>query len=249
MVDYKKEIKKYEALGAKRFQKVVFYIEEKKWNFIKKYVPNYIKFIDKRIERKRKKELKKATTDEEIREANDNAIARKMSIRREYHRNENINYHINSHEQSMFIKQLEWNKEIHRKGLTSDLLFLPASVLLTIHNPIFGLLLGYISFSAFINFECINIQNYNICRLKKIEEILKKREAKEIKRKMDNYSNAFEVMTNTISKENDIPEDDKIVDNIKTIEQAKELKQFLIEMQKERTNEQNLQKAKLKGKK
>ena len=43
--DYKKKIALCEKLGATKFQKVVFKVEELKYKFIKKFLPNYTKWL------------------------------------------------------------------------------------------------------------------------------------------------------------------------------------------------------------
>lgn len=63
--NYKKKIKLCEKLGALKFQKAVFKIEEIKYKLIKKLFPNYIKYIDLIINFNRNLKLKKAKTKEE----------------------------------------------------------------------------------------------------------------------------------------------------------------------------------------
>ena len=233
----KKKEKLCVMLGAKKFQKVVLAVENGKWKLIKKVCPNYIKHIEKYVDFKKERNLKKAKTEEEKNEIIDTAIARKMAVRKEFFNSENINYHLNPHQPSEFIKQLEWNKDIHKRGMIVDAIALPIFTGFAVNGNTAGTVLaGFTALSLLINFECVNIQNYNICRFKRIEKHLKKKESKEIQSKIEKYQDTFENMTKTISEKKDIPTEDEIINNIKTPEQAENMKKFLLEMQRERQN-------------
>ena len=93
-VDYKKKIELCEKLGANKFQKVVFKVEELKYKVIKTFFPRYIEWYDKLCDRKKKKELKKAKTKEEQKKIIDHYRMQKMIMRKEFHREQNRNYHM-----------------------------------------------------------------------------------------------------------------------------------------------------------
>lgn len=162
-----------------------------------------------------------------------------MLIRKAYNSNHLINYHINNNDVTSFLYHLNNNKKIHKNGLVLNLVFYPALIAAASLGATLAIpLLAYNTVSTFINFECINIQNYNIYRIKSVEGKLKKHEEKKMNRCLNNYGEAIDLISNTITKKEDIPSFDEILANIKTKEQAQQMKKFLLEMKNKTNNEQ-----------
>lgn len=225
-VNYKKKIELCEKLGANKFQKVVFKVEELKYKIIKKLFPRYIEWYDKLCDRKKKKELKKATTKEEQKKIIDHYRMQKMIMRKEFHREQNRNYHMDPNKPTEILYYLNWNKDIHMKGIIKNAIAIPAlattaafGIWPTVVIPFLALELG----SLFVNFQCVNIQNCNIYRFKQREETMKKLEERRNKRNIEQYSEAGSLVTRTMEKTEDIPSLSQIIDSIQTKE---ELEQF-----------------------
>ena len=225
-VNYKKKIELCEKLGANKFQKVVFKVEELKYKVIKKLFPRYIEWYDKLCDRKKKKELKKATTKEEQKKIIDHYRMQKMIMRKEFHREQNRNYHMDPNKPTEILYYLNWNKDIHMKGIIKNAIAIPAlattaafGIWPTVVIPFLALELG----SLFVNFQCVNIQNCNIYRFKQREETMKKLEERRNKRNIEQYSEAGTLVTRTMEKTEDIPSLSQIIDSIQTKE---ELEQF-----------------------
>ena len=225
-VNYKKKIELCEKLGANKFQKVVFKVEELKYKVIKKLFPRYIEWYDKLCDRKKKKELKKATTKEEQKKIIDHYLMQKMIMRKEFHREQNRNYHMDPNKPTEILYYLNWNKDIHMKGIIKNAIAIPAlattaafGIWPTVVIPFLALELG----SLFVNFQCVNIQNCNIYRFKQREETMKKLEERRNKRNIEQYSEAGSLVTRTMEKTEDIPSLSQIIDSIQTKE---ELEQF-----------------------
>ena len=127
-INYNEKIKICEKLGAKKFQKFVFQIENVKWKVVKKVFPNYIKIGDKIIEHNKKKQLHKAKNETESDNIKRNATMQKMLLRKEFNKSENMNYHINTNEPSKFIRELNWNKSIHQRGLAFNAVLFPLGI-------------------------------------------------------------------------------------------------------------------------
>ena len=117
---YKKKQKLYKKLGAEKFQKVVFKVEDIKFKIIKKCFPNFIKWYDKYCDFQKKRALKHAKTEEEQKEIIRNIKFAKMAMRKELNTGKNRNYHIDSKKPTEIIEYLNWNKDIHIKGLIKD---------------------------------------------------------------------------------------------------------------------------------
>ena len=225
-VNYKKKIELCEKLGANKSQKVVFKVEELKYKVIKKLIPRYIEWYDKLCDRKKKKELKKATTKEEQKKIIDHYRMQKMIMRKEFHREQNRNYHMDPNKPTEILYYLNWNKDIHMKGIIKNAIAIPAlattaafGIWPTVVIPFLALELG----SLFVNFQCVNIQNCNIYRFKQREETMKKLEERRNKRNIEQYSEAGSLVTRTMEKTEDIPSLSQIIDSIQTKE---ELEQF-----------------------
>ena len=226
-VDYKKKIKLCEKLGANKFQKVVFKVEELKYKFIKKFIPKYIEWYDKICDRKRKKELKKAKTPEERKYIVEHYRRQKMLMRKEFHREQNRNYHMDPNKPTEILEYLKWNKDIHMRGIIKNAIAIPCLAVATgfglwpsVVLPFLALEVG----SLFINFQCVNIQNCNIYRYKKHEELLRKKHERQMKKNIERYSEGAEALEKTYQKTNEIPTTKDITDNIDSLEELRELR-------------------------
>lgn len=229
-VDYKKKIKLCEKLGANKFQKVVFKVEDLKYKFIKTFIPKYIEWYDKLSDRKRKKELKYATTPEERKCIIEHYRRQKMLIRKEFNREENRNYHMDPNKPTEILHYLNWNKDIHMKGLIKNAIAitcLTATAIAGIWPTVVIPFLAMEICASFINFQCINIQNCNIYRFKQREETLKKLEERRNKRNIEQYSAAGAAISRSMKTTDDIPTLTQVIDSIKTQEELEQLKKLV----------------------
>lgn len=240
---YNKKIRLYEKLGAERFQKIVFKVEKIKFKLIKKLFPNFIKRYDKLCDFNLKRSLKKAKTEEEKRKLIEETKFAKMAMRKELNQEKNRNYHMDTNKPTEIIKYLKWNKSVHVEGLIKNIIIIISSIIgislgLTWLIPI--LLVEVLS--GTINFECINIQNCSICKYKKCEKILEKKERKKISHDIDNYKEAAEVVNNALEKSESLPTFSEIINMIQNKEQLEQMKKMLLE------NQNNREKQKKGGK-
>ena len=174
----------------------------------------------------KKKELKKAKTKEEQKKIIDHYRMQKMIMRKEFHREQNRNYHMDPNKPTEILHYLNWNKDIHMKGIIKNAIAIPALAITaafgiwpTVVLPFLALEVG----SLFVNFQCVNIQNCNIYRFKQREETMKKLEERRNKRNIEQYSEAGSLVTRTMEKTEEIPSLSQIIDSIQTKE---ELEQF-----------------------
>lgn len=221
----KEKEKLYEKLGALKFQKVVFKVEEMKFKIIKKLFPNFIKYFDKYCNFKQKRMLKKAKTDKEKEQIKRNIKFSKMAMRKELIFEKNRNYHIDKNKPTEIMRYLDWNKSVHKKGLIKDCILIPIVLFgVILHVPGAIAVLIFELLSAMVNFECVNIQNYNICRIKRIEPRLKKTEEKKLEDQVKKYGEAAEVIHKSIEQSEELPSFDEILDNIDNIEQLQQMR-------------------------
>ena len=134
------------------------------------------------------------------------------------------------------LSYLEWNKGVHKRGLIKNFAVIGALSAATVlgYNFIVPLIV-FESICALINFQCVNLQDYNICRYKIAEESLVKYAERTKKKKIEQYSDAAELIYDSITKADDkIPTIDEIVANSKNKEQLYQLKAYLEENEKRR---------------
>lgn len=242
---YNKKIKLYEKLGAEKFQKVVFAVERAKYKVIKKCFPNFLKFYDNQCDKQEKRLLKKAKTPEEVNKIKRNTKFSKMAIRKEMNQEKNRNYHMDPNRPTEIYKYLEWNKAVHKRGLLKNAIIIAIATTaiacgLTIAIPV---LVAEI-LSAGINFECINIQNCSICKYKRCEAALEKKEQKKVTYNIDNYGEAAAAIDKAISSSDKIPSLSEIISQIDDPEQLRQMKKLIIEELESR----NKEKVKVGGK-
>lgn len=233
--DLNKKMEICKKLGAVQFKKIVFIVEKIKFKALKKLVPNYLKYFDKHVDKLTKKRLKEAKTEEEKQIIIYKSKIDKMQERREFYQEENRNYHIRKENPTQIIKYLELNKKIHKNGLVGNAIF----GLLTIPGLIFGskLALIFLVFEiieAIINFECINLQNYNICRLTKVKDKIEKKEKAKIVRDSVLYKEISEDIHKVVMEKDEIPTIDDILACADTPEKLEQLKQLLAKTKSQR---------------
>lgn len=243
----KKESKKelYELFGAKRFKKIVLKVEKAKWKIIKKFLPNYLKGMEKQFRIQRDKQLKNAKTDEERKNIINTYKSNVMLMRKEYNREENANYHFDITNPDKIKDYLINNKIIHINWLKLDAILAPILVsLLALGNTWTIPLIVIVVLEAIKNFECINLQNYSIASYEEKKEKLKKLSNRVIERNSKKYGEAQDVITKTINENDEVPSIDEIIKNAKSKESLEQLKQYLL---MEKNSRKEKAKIKVKG--
>ena len=244
---YNALLKKYERRGALKFQKVVFKVEKLKFSLLKRFFPNFITQYEKYCDNEMKKALKKGKTQDEK-----NAIKRKykiqkMEMRKEFYQEKNRNYHMSKNNPTEIVHYLEWNKKVHMDGLKRNAVLLPTFVLgYILVSPLFIPLAVIQLISAGINYECINIQNYNLCRCKIMEDYLEKVEERNKKRRQSQYGEASKLLHECLEENDELPSIDQILAKANSREQLEQLKKMLLEEAESRKSETAIYKEKKK---
>ena len=89
------------------------------------------------------------------------------------------------------------------------------------------IILSYNTISTLINFECVNLQNYNLKRFEESREKLIKIKAKKQERDLKKYGEISKVVFKALNDSIEIPKPKDIIDNITTKEQLIELRKLL----------------------
>ena len=242
----KKEIS--EMFGAKEFKKIVLKVEKIKWKIIKSLLPNYLKGMEKQFIIQRDKALKKAKNEDERKQIIDIYKTNIMIMRKEYYSEQNINYHLDLNNPERIKEYLKRNKSIHMKWLRVDLVLAP--ILITILG------LGYtwaIPFIAIVgletikNFECINLQNYNLVCFEEKEEKLKRLSNKMAEQNRKKYGKAQDIIEKTIYDSKEVPKITKVIETAKS-ESPESIDQIIQLLKNEKINREKKQEEKEKVK-
>lgn len=238
----------YEKLGALKFQKVVFYVEKLKFKAIDKFFPNADILFSNYCDKKVKKLCNKNISKEEKNNIIFNYNCKKMAFKRELIEKKNRNYHFNSSNASSFYKYLLWNKNVHKNGMIRDLIgILLSSLVLFISSGVLStlviIILIYSMISFGIDFQCVNLQNYNICRFEEKRELLSRLEDRKRNSDIKNYSNVSEKVYEKLKTNVERPKSSDIVRSLTTKEELEELRKLLLEIKNQRENNN----VKLKG--
>ena len=219
-------------LGAKRFQKFVYKVEDIKYSLLKNQLSFLVPLIENSM-KIRKNKLINNTNDPIKQENIENEYKRNLILfRKELNQEKNRNYHFDVDYSKNFKDYLLWNKKVHLNCMVKNISLISLSIftLMLSHGLLFnvGVVLGIInSIGLVINFECYNLQNYHLARYEKVEKKLEERKKESILQKNKKYNNAINAINKQIDKSNDLPKLD--VRSMK-IEELKELKQLLLEV-------------------
>lgn len=222
------KMKIYRFFGAEIFQKVVFKVEELKYLVIDKFFPNINDWYEKVCDKRYNKIIKKQNL-----ESNEKLLKyfqnEKMKFRKENIYKQNRNYHYNPNHPTEFMNYLNFNKKVHVRGAIRNvvsLLIIGGVSLFLGYIPAIGSLLGiYEVISLFINLECVNLQNYNICRFEneRTKKLLVNMEEKQIEKGIKKYGECIQPVSEVIHSQIELPTVDQVVDQITTHEQAVQL--------------------------
>ena len=233
--DFEENLKLYEKLGAVQFQKVVFKVEKLKYKLLKKLVPNHIYYYDKHIDKITKRKLKKVNTETEKKEIIYKANVDKMKERKDFYQEQNRNYHMSKDKPTEIIKYLKLNKKIHENGIIRNIIFTFLTIPFVILESKFAILFLILELiSAYINFQCINLQNYNICRLEKIENKLHQIEERRRESDLKKYNEISKEIHQAVVEKENIPTIEEIIDRANTPEKLAQLKNLIEQTKKER---------------
>lgn len=229
--ELKKKIALCDKLGASKFQPAVLKLEEIKFKVLKDIFPSLPNRYEKHLRKSRDKALKKAKTEEERKQILAQYRHLVIEWRKELKREKNRNYHMDENKPTEILSYLNWNKDVHKKGLIRDSALIAGTTvaLATGVAPAFlATALAGELVSAFINFQCINIQNSHIYRFKLVEDSLKKREERRGKALVENYGEAANVYSRSISDSKELPSLQDLIANVKTPEEARQLRQMIL---------------------
>lgn len=227
----KHELSIYKLLGAEYFQKIVFLVEKIKYGLMEKFLPNASSNYEKNLKRKYERMIEKGRIKEEDKKrVKLDYQMQKMVFRKELLNRQNRNYHYDTKYPLQFIEYLKLNRYIHLKGLAFNLGALLAIIVSIIFIPTLDLSLFipitiYEVINLIVNFECINLQNYNLCRFKeeRLYRVLERRQNHSIETAVKKYANCSEKVYDLVIENDDIPTVQEVADCVTSSVEVEEL--------------------------
>ena len=219
-------------LGAKKFQKLVYWVEDIKYSLLKNQLSFLVPIIEK-IMKTRKNRLINNTSDPIKQEIIENNYKNELILfRKELNQGKNRNYHYDVDYSKNFKDYLLWNKEVHLKGIINNLIILAISTAALVLSTglIFSsaLIIAIInSIGLVVNFECVNLQNYHLARFEKVETKLEERKKQSLIQKNNKYGNAINAINKQIDKSDGLP---KLDVRQMDIQELRELRELLTEV-------------------
>lgn len=232
-VDYKKKMKLHEVLGAKEFKKVVMKVEKVKWAITKKFFPGYLTRYEKLMRKRLDKELAKTSIEEQRKALENQYRYQILAARREFNHEENVNYHMNLARPTEIIGYLKMNKCIHEHALARNVVLAIAAtgfIVSGVGVPIAMSMIALQSALAVKNWQCINLQDYNICRIELHKEALKRREKRRQELNAKKYGETSDVLErafNNTKEPSRIPTPSEVVAQVDNLEQLRQMQAWL----------------------
>ncbi|MBQ7105505.1 MAG: hypothetical protein IJN90_06575 [Bacilli bacterium] len=236
----KKEI--YEKLGAVWFQKVVFKVEDLKFKFIDKFCPNIRDWYVNQCDKKANKLCSRDISLEEKNKIKYEYNLKKMRFKRELVEKKNRNYHFTMNNASSFKNYLLSNKRIHKNGMIWNFIWIGlCSCAIPFTSGLgLGLIISWLGYNVIalgINFQCVNLQNYNLCRFEERKEAFEKIEKRSRERDAKNFAKVGKTIYNKLCDRVETPESYEVVSSITTIQELEQLKKLALEVKGQRTKE------------
>ena len=231
---YHKKLKLHEKFGAEKFQKVVLTFDKWKFKLLNKKAirKGYLKFADKRIQYQIDEALCKDLTDEQREELLDIEKRSKTLVRVELNEKRSINYHIGvNRRKEQFPSALEMNKKIHKDCLKRNGQLLGACIGLGILGiPILPQIVGgYQIIAAFKNMQCINIQEYNLARMKSAEKLIAKANRNEIQQLREKNQELISDISKAKTRGQNIDTLNRIVEGMTSKESLEQMRALILQ--------------------
>ncbi len=246
-----KKEKIYEYLGAKKFKTIVMKAENIKFNIIHKWFPNIDSWYERRCNKEMERLCRKTKDEEKKKAIRFKYNQLKLAFEKENINRQNRNYHLDLENIDLSKQYLLWNRGVHVRGLViSGILTIACGIGMTVLTGGLAVVMGMgcalEAGAMIVNFQCINLQNYNLCRLEKSRANLLKIEERRRKILVERYANIGSVVYEKMTTDVDLSKKTDIIDNVSNIEQLQELRELALAVKQERRMQQ---KSSVKNKK
>ena len=254
---YQKKYKLHEKLGARWFQNIVGKYDQKKFwllnkvrnrkrsKLLTKLFPNRKKkekpsIIDRFVNYREKELLKKATTEEQIRIIKEETIRNKNIIKKQIKEGKSVNYYEGVDRRvELFPDYLKLNKKHHQNALKKDMVVIGICIGVGLLGmPVLPWIVGsYQALDVIKDLQCINLQEYNLARIKTIEKKLVARNMQKMQQMYNENQEAIESLQKAKQQGKDIYTVEGLLDSLDSVEALQQLRKSFLETKEEKNGQ------------
>ena len=254
---YQKKYKLHEKLGARWFQNIVGKYDQKKFwllnkvrnrkrsKLLTKLFPKRKKkekpsIIDRFINYREKELLKKATTEEQIRIIKEETIRNKNIIKKQIKEGKSVNYYEGVDRRvELFPDYLRLNKKHHQNALKKDMVVIGICIGVGLLGmPVLPWIVGsYQALDVIKDLQCINLQEYNLARIKTIEKKLVARNMQKMQQIYNENQEAIESLQKAKQQGKDIYTVEGLLDSLDSVEALQQLRKSFLETKEEKNGQ------------
>ena len=254
---YQKKYKLHEKLGARWFQNIVGKYDQKKFwllnkvrnrkrsKLLTKFFPKRKKkekpsVIDRFINYREKELLKKATTEEQIRIIKEETIRNKNIIKKQIKEGKSVNYYEGVDRRvELFPDYLRLNKKHHQNALKKDMVVIGICIGVGLLGmPVLPWIVGsYQALDVIKDLQCINLQEYNLARIKTIEKKLVARNMQKMQQIYNENQEAIESLQKAKQQGINIYTVEGLLDSLDSVEALQQLRKSFLETKEEKNGQ------------
>ena len=254
---YQKKYKLHEKLGARWFQNIVGKYDQKKFwllnkvrnrkrsKLLTKLFPKRKKkekpsIIDRFINYREKELLKKATTEEQIRIIKEETIRNKNIIKKQIKEGKSVNYYEGVDRRvELFPDYLRLNKKHHQNALKKDMVVIGICIGVGLLGmPVLPWIVGsYQALDVIKDLQCINLQEYNLARIKTIEKKLVARNMQKMQQIYNENQEAIESLQKAKQQGKNIYTVEGLLDSLDSVEALQQLRKSFLETKEEKNGQ------------
>lgn len=254
---YQKKYKLHEKLGARWFQNIVGKYDQKKFwllnkvrnrkrsKLLTKLFPNRKKkekpsIIDRFVNYREKELLKKATTEEQIRIIKEETIRNKNIIKKQIKEGKSVNYYEGVDRRvELFPDYLKLNKKHHQNALKKDMVVIGICIGVGLLGmPVLPWIVGsYQALDVIKDLQCINLQEYNLARIKTIEKKLVARNMQKMQQIYNENQEAIESLQKAKQQGKDIYTVEGLLDSLDSVEALQQLRKSFLKTKEEKNGQ------------
>lgn len=254
---YQKKYKLHEKLGARWFQNIVGKYDQKKFwllnkvrnrkrsKLLTKLFPNRKKkekpsIIDRFVNYREKELLKKATTEEQIRIIKEETIRNKNIIKKQIKEGKSVNYYEGVDRRvELFPDYLRLNKKHHQNALKKDMVVIGICIGVGLLGmPVLPWIVGsYQALDVIKDLQCINLQEYNLARIKTIEKKLVARNMQKMQQIYNENQEAIESLQKAKQQGKNIYTVEGLLDSLDSVEALQQLRKSFLETKEEKNGQ------------
>ena len=184
--------------------------------------------------------LKKAKTEEQIRIIKEETIRNKNIIKKQIKEGKSVNYYEGVDRRvELFPDYLKLNKKHHQNALKKDMVVIGICIGVGLLGmPVLPWIVGsYQALDVIKDLQCINLQEYNLARIKTIEKKLVARNMQKMQQIYNENQEAIESLQKAKQQGKDIYTVEGLLDSLDSVEALQQLRKSFLETKEEKNGQ------------